>query len=264
MKSNGTMAVLLAGAATLQPAQARLDDRITRLYGGVYSNACTDSGALRVRFFDNTMVVERGGRIVSGSNVRAHKGNPDPKLEGFQTSILGEVPGGDGFILVVYRSPQGLFTKIEGGAQTLSALGPDVQGQHLRHCDPNRNVLAGAKPAAPAFPASPPDLLRDPKFKAAYLQALGPLARERWLQRLDGPAPQNRQVKIDGVQYVLAAACKPHDCADHNMIVLHDPRKGKVLGVVQQNGHRTLLGDPDKDTARDLEKLWAKEWKSKS
>jgi hypothetical protein len=66
------------------------------------------------------------------------------------------------------------------------------------------------------------------------------------------------------VQYVLAAACKPHDCADHNMIVLHDPRKGKVLGVVQQNGHRTLLGDPDKDTARDLEKLWAKEWKSKS
>lgn len=64
-------------------------------------------------------------------------------------------------------------------------LGPGLQGQKLRHCDPNRNALPGTQMAQQIGPA---DLLQDPKFKGPYLKALGPLARERWLATLTGPA----------------------------------------------------------------------------
>lgn len=115
------------------------------------------------------------------SSKTAPSGSPPPA---FRIAYVGEVKGGDGLVFVMTHDASGLFVTLEGGAQSLALLGPNVQGRKLRHCDPNRNALPGAPVARPM---SPPDLLRDPKFKTAYLQALGPLAREEVAGHADRP-----------------------------------------------------------------------------
>jgi len=103
-------------------------------------------------------------------------------------------------------------------------------------------------------------LLYDPKAKAAYTKALGPLAKEPWLARLDGPSPQNRAVKVAGADFVLLAACKNHDCADHNTVLLWSA-PDVVYGKVYQRGKSTLIGSPPPAVASEIEKLWKTEWR---
>lgn len=103
-------------------------------------------------------------------------------------------------------------------------------------------------------------LLYDPKAKAAYTKALGPLAKEPWLARLDGPSPQNRAVKVAGTDFVLLAACKNHDCADNNTVLLWSA-PDVVYGKVYQRGKSTLIGSPPPAVASELEKLWKTEWR---
>lgn len=241
-----------------QVAHAALDTATERRYGGVYSNACSDRNALTVKFHGDVMSVERGGRSVTANRVEARMSpaNADPDFKG---RITGEVGGGDGLAFALHHNADGLFAVIEGGARSLAPLGAGVQGQRLRHCDPNRNALPGAV-AAPVA-GSPADLLRDRRFRTAYTKALGPLAREEWLARLDGPAPELRKVIVGGVEYTLGAACKPHDCADNNVVVLHAPASGAVYGLVQQHGRKTLLGAPPAQIAREIDGLWAAEWR---
>lgn len=105
-------------------------------------------------------------------------------------------------------------------------------------------------------------LLYDPKAKAAYHQALGPLAKERWLARLDGPSPQNKRIQAAGAEYVLVSACKSHDCGDHNTVLLYAPAQNLVYGKVYQRGRSTLIGAPPSAVAAELEKLWKSEWRS--
>jgi len=261
-RTNWGLSLAAAAAALALPAHAKLDPALDRLYAGVYSNACSDRSALSLKFYDDVMMVERGGKAVTASRVRAQKTHPTAaSAAGFKAVIVGDVRSGDGLVFVLYHNADGLFAVIEGGPQSLSPLGPGVQSQRLRHCDPNRNALPGA-PAAPG-PQGPTDLLRDVRFKSAYTKALGPLASERWLARMDGPAPELRKVPIDGVEYTLAAVCKPHDCSDHNMIVLYAPMQGAVVGQVQQRGRKTLIGNPPPPLAVEIDRLWAKEWRSK-
>ena len=104
-------------------------------------------------------------------------------------------------------------------------------------------------------------LLYDPKAKAAYSKALGPLAREPWLARLDGPSPQNKAVRVANADYVLLAACKDHDCADNNTVLLW-AAPDVVYGKVYQRGRSTLIGSPPPAVAGELDKLWKKEWRS--
>lgn len=173
--------------------------------------------------------------------------------------MRGEVKGGDGLVLVLTHNAKGLFARIDGGAKSLAPLGAGVIGQTIRHCDPNRNALPGAPPP-PSLPG-PVDLLKDARFKAAYVAALGPLAREPWLTRLDGPAPESRRVKLSGTDYLLASTCKPHDCYDHSLVLLWQAQQSQVLGLVQQRGRKTLLGKPPPEAARELEKLWAAQFR---
>ncbi|MCD6681657.1 MAG: hypothetical protein LT102_13580 [Burkholderiaceae bacterium] len=254
----GTLVVLGSFTAS-QAAHAKLDTATDRRYSGVYSNACTDPVALRVRFFEDTMAVERAGRSVVANKVRMQKASRAGATPDFQGLVVGEVRGGDGLAFALHHNPEGLFATIEGGTKSLAALGPGVQGQRLRHCDPNRNALPGAAPAQAT--QSPPDLLRDAQFRAAYSKALGPLSRERWLERMDGPAPPLRKLTIGGVEYTVAAVCKPHDCAEHNMVVLYEPRQGSVYGLVQQRGGKRMLGSPPGTVAAEIEKLWTTEWR---
>jgi hypothetical protein len=104
-------------------------------------------------------------------------------------------------------------------------------------------------------------LLYDPKAKAAYMKALGPLAKEPWLAKLDGPSPQNRPVKVANTDFVLVAACKNRDCADHNTVLLWSA-PDVVYGKVYQRGKSTLIGSPSPAIAAELEKLWKTEWRS--
>ena len=133
-----------------------------------------------------------------------------------------------------------------------------MQGQKLRHCDPNRNALPGA-PAPKSL--APSDLLRDPNFKPAYLQALGALAREPWLATLSGPAPEVRVVRVAGADMQLAAACKPRDCGENNTVLLYDAARPAVYGKVYQAGRTTLIGNPPPPLAAELETLWKQEWR---
>jgi hypothetical protein len=104
-------------------------------------------------------------------------------------------------------------------------------------------------------------LLYDPKAKSAYYKALGPLAKEPWLAKLDGPSPQNRPVRVANSDFVLVAACKNRDCADHNTVLLWSA-PDVVYGKVYQRGKSTLIGSPPPAVASELEKLWKSEWRS--
>ena len=242
------------------PALAKVTPAEEGLYGGVYSNACSDPAGLRVRLYGDVMTAEQAGKAVSArpfkSSKTAPSGSPPPA---FRIAYVGEVKGGDGLVFVMTHDASGLFVTLEGGAQSLALLGPSVQGQKLRHCDPNRNALPGAPVARPM---SPPDLLRDPKFKTAYLQALGPLAREKWLATLTGPAPEVKTLSVAGTEMKLAASCKPHDCGDNNTVLLYDAAHAAVYGKVYQAGRSTLLGNPPPALAAELDKLWRQEWRS--
>lgn len=253
----------LAALALCLPvlSSAKLTVAENKVYAGVYSNACGDASKPMVRLYDDVMSVEQAGKVVTAKPFRSSKTHlgPTPPAD-FKAAYIGEVKGGDGLVFLLFHNPDGLFVVLEGGPKSLAQLGPGVQGQKLRHCDPNRNALPGA-PVATA--PSPPDLLRDPKFKTPYLKALGPLASEKWLSTLTGPAPQVKKVQAAGAEYQLASVCKPHDCAEHNTVLLYDAAQGVVVGKVYQAGRSTLIGNPPPALARDLERLWVEEWRRK-
>ena len=238
---------------------AALDAATQRQVAGVYSNACGDREQLMLRLYGDVLDIERGAMVVKARALRvSRKAPPGSASLDFKASVRAEVKGGEMVALVLSHNTKGLFARIDAGPEALAPLGPGVIGQVLRHCDPNRNTLPGA---APPFHQGPTDLLRDAGFKAAYAKALGPLASERWLARLDGPAPELRRVPLGGIEYVLLAACKQHDCADHNTVLLWQPKSRLVFGLVFQVGRSTLLGSPPPDMVRELQALWHAEWR---
>lgn len=107
----------------------------------------------------------------------------------------------------------------------------------------------------------PAELLRDPKFKALYLKALGPKSKTPWLARMDGPAPTTRMVKVGGRNYILAAFCKNHDCGDNSAVLLYAADRGILYGTIFERGRTTLIGTPPPAVAVELGKLWKREWR---
>jgi hypothetical protein len=140
---------------------------------------------------------------------------------------------------------------VEGAPQVVARLPAAFKGKRARHCDPNRNAVPGK---AVASPAMPPDLLKDASFKRTYTQALGPLGREPWLARLDGPAQPVTQVQVGGTAYRMVSVCKTHDCYDHSMVFFYAP--GAAYGTVYQSGRSTLVGSPPPAVAAELQRLW--------
>jgi hypothetical protein len=104
-------------------------------------------------------------------------------------------------------------------------------------------------------------LLYDPKAKAAYYKALGPLSKEPWLAKLDGPSSENKAVKVAGADFVKIATCKNRDCYD-NTVVLLWAAPDVIYGKVNQRGKSTLIGSPPPAVAAELEKLWKLEFRS--
>ena len=254
-------AAALAVLAMCAPAATRaaLDPATDSRVAGVYSNACGDRSQVMIRLYGDVLDIEKGTVAVKAKRLQVAKAAPaGAPVPDFLATVRGEAAGGDGVVLVLSHGAKGLFARIDGGAKSLAPLGPGVIGQVVRHCDPNRNALPGAPPAVELQSS---DLLRDPRFKAAYLQALGPLAKEPWLARMTGPGTTLRKVKVNGQDFALAAVCKPHDCADHNTVLLWTPKPGVLHGLVFQKGRSTLIGSPPPAVAQELQRLWKTEWR---
>lgn len=102
-------------------------------------------------------------------------------------------------------------------------------------------------------------LLYDPKVKALYHKALGPLLREPWLANLDGPSSENKPVKVAGADYVLISTCENRNCDQNSVVLLWSGAQNVVYGKVYQSGKSTLIGSPPPAVATDLEMLWKAE-----
>ncbi|HPU53874.1 MAG TPA: Ivy family c-type lysozyme inhibitor [Burkholderiaceae bacterium] len=120
-------------------------------------------------------------------------------------------------------------------------------------------TLFGALAAA-ASPVTTADLLKDPKFKSAYRAALGSEAAQKWLIGMTNSG-QVYEVILAGETFQVATPCKPHDCADNNLLLLYSPAKGLVYGHLHQQGRATLLGAPGTAMRLELQRLWRKEFR---
>jgi hypothetical protein len=254
------LSVALAASPALL-AQSKIDNRLMQRYGGVLAPDCSNYLLPQLKFLGDSLVVQDGGKaILTGRNVKAApayfgaKAPPD-----FETALASEVAGGDALIFVFYRTTSGLFAAVEGGPKTMAALPAAFKGKRARHCDPNRNVAPGTPPPVEV---GPPDLLKDAKFKGPYVRALGPLASEPWLMKLDGPAPPIKKVQVAGNDYQLVTVCKNHDCRENTLVLLWAPATQAIYGKIVQRGRSTLVGSPPPPIAAELERLWRVEWRS--
>lgn len=242
-------------------AQGKADAGPVQRYGGVLATDCSNHLQPQLLYPGDSLVVRDGGKpVLTGRNVKPAPGyfGPTPP-PGFETALTSEVSGGDALVFVFYRDASGLHASVEGGPKTMAALPASLKGKRVKHCDPNRNMAVGA--ATPTL-VGPTELLKDPAFRKAYLDALGPLAKERWLARMDGPAPPLKKVRIAGTDYDQASPCKNHDCAGNTLLLLYAAPTKTVYGKVVRNGRSTLIGSPPPAVATELEKLWKAEFRA--
>ena len=104
---------------------------------------------------------------------------------------------------------------------------------------------AGGALSYPAAPhkGSPYFLLKSDAALSARHQSL---TRDQapWLRRLDGPAGANRLfTAAHGESAIVFWSCKAGDCDAHAAYGAYEPRSGRYLLRVQQEGATTMLGD---------------------
>lgn len=274
------MAATLVAAAAPAWAQGRLDADAARILGGTYSPDCANPAAPRARVTAATLTVEQGSERMTGRNVQAAAAffGASPPAN-YRTVLLGEVQGQQQLQFILFQDAAGYFLTLDGDPKVRAALGRTLLGLRYRQCGgsakagaPPPQVAAAPRPAqgGPAG-ATPPletmtaaGLLMDPKFKAAWYQALGPRAKEPWLGQLDGPSTETKRVRVDGAEYFLGVACKNRDCGDNSMVVLYLQPRGVVYGYLHERGRATLVGNPPSAVAAELGRLWRKEWRQQN
>lgn len=262
-----------AGAQALTPAQQQLMQR----YGGVLAPECANYLLPQLLFLGDSLVVRNNGKpVLTGRNVKAVPGHfgatPPPE---FETAVTSEVAG-EALVFVFYRDAAGrLSAAAEGGPKVMAAMPAALKGKRVPHCDSNRNT-APAKAASAAPGKADPNknfkgyaltelgaagLLYNAKAKDAYYKALGPLVKEPWLAKLDGPSSENKAVRVANADFVKVATCKNHDCYDNTVLLLWSG-PDTIYGKVVQRNRSTLIGSPPPAVAAELEKLWKAEFRS--
>jgi len=273
--------VVLALAAIGMPAwaQGKLDAHTMKAFGGTYQVECGNNASPKATVFADALVFLHGDKRIAGSNVQSAASFYGPgQPSEFRTVLLGETPGAQ-LRFALYVDKYGPYLKLDPDASLVSAIGPALLQQNFRRCDGSSKPVQSAAAPAPSQASSgattaktfkgyalhelgAAGLLYDPRAKATYYRALGPLSKEPWLAKLDGPSPQNKRVKVAGADYVLVSACKNHDCAENNTVLLYSAAPDAVYGKVYQRGRSTLIGSPPPAVASELEKLWTTEWRS--
>lgn len=275
-----TALLMLIAAVTSAPAwaQGKIDQKLMQPYLGVLAPDCSNYMLPQLKNLGDSLVVQDGGKaVLTGRNVK-----PAPTYFGatppaeFETAFTSEVAGGEALVFVFYRNASGLFAAVEGGPKVMAALPAAFKGKRARHCDPNRNAAPGTA-AGPSVQAkadpnkfngyaltelSASGLLFNKKAKETYYKALGPLNKEPWLAKLDGPSSENMAVKVAGADYVKLYTCKNHDCFENNVVLLYSGAQDVVYGKVYQKGKSTLIGSPPPAVAAELETLWKKQFRS--
>jgi hypothetical protein len=238
---------------------------------------CSNYLLPQLKHLGDSLVVQDGGKAV----LTGRKVKPAPKYFGatpppeFETAFTSEIAGGEALVFVYYRNASGLFAAVEGGPKVMAALPAAFKGKRSRHCDPNRNAVPGAGVPSEQAKADPnkfkgyaltelgaAGLLYNAKAKATYHKALGPLTKEPWLAKLDGPSSENKAVKVAGADYVQVSTCKNHDCFENSVVLLYSGAQDVVYGKVYQRGRSTLIGSPPPAIGAELEKLWKSEFRS--
>lgn len=237
-------------------------------YGGRYALRCDDPGSPQLFVERQRLVAEHRGRRVEAGGVQealSYLGpNPPP---GYRTTLLAEGRGQSlGFI--VYRDAGGQHIRLDGDPKLAGLLGRDAMQARFRDCDPRRSARDGAagaqearQRAADARAAAAAHPLADRAMRRAWLSALGPRAGEPWLARLEGPTIGPRAERVGARSYRFLAVCKPHDCADHNLVLLYDPATETLAALLQERGRFTRVGSADPALATALERLWRVEWR---
>jgi hypothetical protein len=258
-------------------AQSKSDMQRMQPWLGVLAPDCSNYMLPQLKNLGDSLVVQDGGKaVLTGRNVKhAPKyfgATPPPE---FETAFTSEVAGGEALVFVYYRNASGLFVAVEGGPKVMAALPAAFKGTRSRHCDPNRNAVPGAGVPDAQAKADPTKfkgyklteltaagLLYNEKAKATYYKALGPLSKEPWLAKLDGPSSENMAVKVAGADYVLVSTCKNRDCFDNSVVLLYSGPQDVVYGKVYQKGKSTLIGAPPPAVAAELETIWKKQFRS--
>jgi hypothetical protein len=265
---------LLSGAG-MAWAQSGLDAEVLRLYGGTYAVDCANSQSPRLKVERQALHVEQGQRrLTARQDVMAaysYFGQSAPP--GFLVALEGQVQRQMVMTFLVYGDARGQYATLDGHPDVLANLGP-LARVRFNSCDAAANQRAqgmalterqaqlSARAPLPASQAtSPSDLVRDARFRAAWLKTLGPLSREAWLARMNGPAPELRREQLLGQDWLVAAFCKPHDCGDNNAVVIYDEATGRVHAVVHRAGRTGLLGAPPAPLGADLQRIWRREWR---
>lgn len=258
---------------TVPAAAQGLRPDVLLSFGGRYASDCSRPDAPQVLVGAQQMRIEQGQQRLTATQLDAafsYFGNSPPP--GYRLALLGQVQGHE-LLAIVSGDRQGQYLQLDGDRQVVAKLGA-LAKLKFRHCNEAANQRAAADrrqqerdqaaaraPVAPGTARSPSELIRDPRFKPAYLRALGSLAREAWLVQMDGPAKDLRQQRIAGVDYTVAGFCKPHDCQDNSVSLLYDAAQGRVYGLLQQKGRMQSLGSPPGPLLIELNAIWRRDFR---
>ena len=272
IRSAITTAAIACLVASSSALGADFDARAFATYGGTWSLDCASPAVPHLLVTQNSLVVEQGNKRMTGTSLQdavSYFGPNPPK--NLVTTLLAEVRGREQLLFMVYRDKAGLYVQLDGDNKVMAALGKALTAARYRRCAGGAPVAAAPAPSATTSAASTAgarstqsgpaaasaDPARDPKFRALYRKALGARAREPWFTNfLYGDPIFERPITIDGIRYQPFSACKPHDCHDHNALLLYSEAAGIVYGKVFDSGATTLLGSPGPRVAAELNRLW--------
>ena len=267
--SGYAVAACMIGAVSSTTAQAALDADSAKVYGGTYLSDCKNPASPRVIVQTAALLVQKDNQRMSGGNLQAAHSyfgqSPPPH---YLVALLSEVRGGLELQAIVYRDKSGQYLTLDGAAKVRAGLGPRLLAYKYRLCDSARSQPEPARSTQPAkkyalTELSAPGLLYDAKIKTIYYQALGAKRKTSWLAQLDGPSPNNKKVKVGGAEYILASACKNHDCAEHNVVLLYAQGQERLYGKIYEGGRVTYIGQPSSALRADLDRLWKSEWRQR-
>lgn len=258
-------AIALAAWSVLPTrAIAALDADLMKMYGGTYLSDCKNLASPRVTVFPQALVVLKGNQRMAGNKLEAAHSyfgqSPPPK---YQVALLSEVSGMQ-LLGIVYRDASGQYITLDGDPKVRSSLGPAMLAYKYRLCGGKESKVAERTPPTRKYALtelSAPGLLYDARIKSIYYQALGAKRNMHWLATLDGPSPTNKKITIAGVEYILAGACKNHDCGDNNVVLLYAPVQGRIYGKIYERGRVTFIGQPSASLMGELNRLWKAEWR---
>ena len=281
----GSSALALAVIGAPAWAQGKLDANTMKAFGGTYQVDCSNNASPKATVFDNALVFLHGDKRVAGSKVQRQSSffgnNPPPN---FMMALSSQAPGGE-LYFVVFQDKTGPYLMVDGEPKVSSVIGKPLTQQKFRRCDGSAKPMQAAAAAPAAAPAagaasagvgnsakifkgyaltelSAAGLLYNAKAKEIYYKALGPLVKESWLAKLDGPSSEGQAMKVATDDYVMLYTCKNHDCYDNNVVLLWSGIQNVVYGKVNQKGKSTLIGNPPPAVAVELEKLWKKHFRS--